>query len=160
MVMPLSVSWPANEPSFSASAMNGSQLRCFFRRDRREVHRVRDRAAQQIIRHLLGDLQRDILLRLGGRSAEVWRADDIGMTEQRVFLRRLFGEHVEGGAGDLTGIKRHAQRRFIDQPPARAIDDAHALPHRRERGRIDDVLRLLGERRVQRDEVGALEQLG
>ena len=32
---------------------------------------------QQIVRHLLGDLQRDVLLRLGGGGAEMRRADDV-----------------------------------------------------------------------------------
>ena len=73
--------------------------------------------------------------------------------------RRLLGEHVEGGAGDLAGIERRAQGRFVDQPAARAIDDAHALLHRRERLGVDDVPGLVGERRVQRDEIGAPEQL-
>ena len=39
---------------------------------------------QQVVRHLLGDLQRDVLLRLGGGGAEMRRAHDIGMAEQRV----------------------------------------------------------------------------
>ena len=59
----------------------------------------------------------------------------------------------------MTGIERGAQRLLVDQPAARAIDDAHALLHRRERLGVDDVLGLVGQRRVQRDEIGALEQL-
>ena len=46
--------------------------------DRGEVDGVGDRAAQQIVRHLLGDLQRDVLLRLGGGGAEMRRAHDVG----------------------------------------------------------------------------------
>ena len=74
---------------------------------------------QQIVRHLLGDLQRDVLLRLGGGGAEMRRADDIGMAEQRILRRRLLGEHVEGRAGDLAGIERRAQR-LLRRPARRA----------------------------------------
>ena len=127
--------------------------------DRGKVDGVGDRAAQQIVRHLLGDLQRDVLLRLGGRGAEMRRAHHVGMPEQRVLGGRLLGEYVEGRAGDMAGIERSAQRHLVDQPAARAIDDAHALLHRGERLGVDDVLGLLGQRRVQGDEIGAPEQL-
>ena len=84
------------------------QPRRFLGRDRREVDGIRNRAAQQVIRHLLGDLQRDVFLRLGGGGAEMRRAHHVGMAEQRIFGRRLLGEHVEGGAGDVAGIERGA----------------------------------------------------
>ncbi len=86
------------------------------------------------------------------------RAHHVGMAEQRIGRRRLLDEHVEGRARDLPGIERLPQRLLVDQPAARTIDDAHALLHRRDRSGIDDVLGLVGQRRVQRDEVGALEQ--
>ena len=105
----------------------GLELGRFFRRDRGEVDGVGDRAAQQIIRHLFGDLQRDVLLRFARGGAEMRRAHDIGMAEQRIFGRGLGHEDVEGGAGDVAGIERGAQRHFVDQTAARAIDDAHAL---------------------------------
>ena len=104
--MPLSVSWPANEPSFSASAMNGFSRGASSAVIEGKFTALEIAPAQQIVRHLLGDLQRDVLLRLGGRGAEMRRAHHIGMTEQRVFRRRLLDEHVEGRAGDMTGIER------------------------------------------------------
>src|SRR5262249_48110561 len=55
------------------------EARRLLGRDRGEVHRVGDRAAQEIIRHLLGDLQRDGLLRLGGGGAEIGGAHGIGV---------------------------------------------------------------------------------
>ena len=54
-------------------------------------------------------------------------------------------------AGDQVGLD--------DQPAARAVDDAHAVLHPGDRRRIDDVAGLVGQRRVQRDEVGARQQL-
>ena len=83
------------------------QLRRLFRRDRREIDRVGDRAGQKIIRHLLGDLQRDVLLRLGGGGAQMRRADHVGMAEQHVGGGRLLDEHVERRARDLLGIRAH-----------------------------------------------------
>ena len=58
----------------------------------------------------------------------------------------------------LPGIERGTQRLLVDQAAARAIDDAHALLHFGDGRGVDDVAGLVGERRVQRDEVGALEQ--
>ena len=62
----------------------GFERRRLFGGDRGEVDRVGDRAAHQIVRHLLGDLQRDVLLRLVGRGAEVRRRDEVGRAEQRI----------------------------------------------------------------------------
>ena len=42
--------------------------------DRGHVDRVRDRAGEQVVRHLFGDLQGDVFLRFGGGRAEVGRA--------------------------------------------------------------------------------------
>ena len=58
----------------------------------------------------------------------------------------------------MAALQRIVQRRLVDQAAARAIDDAHALFHFLQRRGIDDVLGLVGERGVQRDEIGALEQ--
>ena len=89
--------------------------------------RVRDRAGQQEVAHLLGDLQRDVLLRLGRRGAEMRRADDVlAAPNSGIVRRRLRREHVERGAGDVAGFERVRQRRLVDQAAARAVDDAHA----------------------------------
>jgi hypothetical protein len=59
----------------------------------------------------------------------------------------------------LPGIQRFAERLLIDQPAARAIDDAHALLREPKRLLADDIAGALGEWRVQGDEVGAAEQI-
>src|ERR1041384_3501518 len=87
-LMPVSVSWPAKEPSFSASAIKG--------------------------------------LSRGASSAV---------------------------------IERRPQRRLVNEPAARAIDDAYALADPGKRLGVKNVLGFFGERRVQRDEVGAPQQL-
>ena len=79
--------------------------------------------------------------------------------EQRAVLGRLGDEDVDAGAGDLAGLERRGEILLDDQAAAGAVDDAHAVLHLGDRRRVDDVLRLLDQRRVQRDEVGAAEQL-
>ena len=64
----------------------GPQLRCVLRRDRRHVQRVDHGAGHQIIGHLLRDLERHVLLRLGRAGAQMGRADDLIHAEQGVVL--------------------------------------------------------------------------
>ena len=87
------------------------------------------------------------------------RAHDILHAEQRVVGRRLDLEHVDAGARHLAALQRFDQVGLDDQAAARAIDDAHAVLHRGDRLGVDDVAGLVGQRRVQRDEIGAGEQL-
>ncbi len=79
------------------------------------------------IAHLLGDLQRDIDLRLAGRGAEMRRRDEAGRAEQGAFMRRFGDEHVKRGTGDMAGLQRFLECFFIHQSAARAIDNAHAF---------------------------------
>ena len=137
----------------------GRQPRRILGRDVGHVERVRDRAGQQVVRHLLGDLQRHVLLRLDGRGAEMRRADEVGRAEQHVGLGRLLDEDVEARAGDVAGHQQVAHRQLVDQTAARAVDDAHALLGLHQVGAAQDVLGLLGERRVHGDEVGARQHL-
>ena len=71
----------------------------------------------------------------------------------------LLDEHVEGGAGHMAGIEGRAQRRLVDEAAAGAVDDAHALLGLGEVLGREDVLRLLGHRHVQRDDVGAAQEI-
>ena len=87
------------------------------------------------------------------------RADDVGQAEERAVLGRLDLEHVEGGPADMARFERRGKRPLVYQTSTRAIDDAHALPGFAKRGRIDDIAGLIGERRVQRDEIGTPQQL-
>ena len=107
--MPVSVSWPAKEPSFSASATNGLSRGASSAVIEGKLTAFEIAPRKQIVRHLLGDLQRDILLRLGGGGAEMRRAHDVGQAEQRAVRRRLLDEHVEGGARDLARFERLGQ---------------------------------------------------
>ena len=81
------------------------------------------------------------------------------MPEQDVLVGRLPREHVEGGARHLARLERLVQVRLLDQPAARAIDDAHARLHATDRLGIDDAPRRVGEWDVKGDEIGPAEQL-
>ena len=87
------------------------------------------------------------------------RADQSARAEQRILLGRFLGEHIERCARDVPGFEAFLERSFIDQSAAGAIDDAHPGPGPGERLSAEDTARLVGERRVQRDEVGAGEQV-
>ena len=126
---------------------------------RAEVDRVGDDAAVERRLHLLGRVGAGAVLRLGRRGAEVWRHDHVVAAEERVLGRGLLGEDVEGGACDLAGVERGAERLEVDQLAARAVDDADAVLHAGERRRVDPVDGLGRLRQVDRDEVGALVEL-
>jgi hypothetical protein len=78
---------------------------------------------------------------------------------KRALIRRLLDEDVDAGAGDLAGLDRLGEVFLDDETTAGAIDDAHALLHLGNRRRVDDVAGLLGQRRMQGDEVGPFEKL-
>jgi len=53
----------------------------------------------------------------------------------------------------VTVVQRVAQSSFVDQPPASAIDNPHAVFRFRKAGGIEHVPCLSGERRMQRNEI-------
>src|SRR2546427_1677618 len=116
-------------------------------RERGYVDRVLDDAPAEEVGDLLRDGDRDVHLRLAGRGAEVWRADHLLHPEERMAgRRRLLLEHVEGRAGHLAALDGRGERRLVDDAAARAVDDAHAAPHTRDRARADEPARLGRER--------------
>jgi hypothetical protein len=137
----------------------GFQDRRFFRRDRRHVDGVGDRAADQVVRHLFGHLQRHVFLRFRGGGAQMRGADDVVEAEQRALGGGLGLEHVEAGAGDMARLDRLGKGRLVDQAAAGAVDDAHAGLGLGQRLGIENAAGLVGHRHVQGDEVGACQQL-
>ena len=51
--------------------------------------------------HLLGGFDGDLALRLLGGRAQVWSGNEPGVFQQGQITRRLVGEYVEGGAGQM-----------------------------------------------------------
>ena len=111
---------------------------------RRHVDRVRDGAGQQKIRHLLGDLQRHVLLRLGCRGAEMRRRDDIVAPEQRVLdapaprqrhrLPRRRHDRCRGRRRGPSSTTRPPRAQLMRRTPrfilaiARGVDQVFASP--------------------------------
>src|ERR1700731_5053692 len=59
----------------------------------------------------------------------------------------------------MSILQRLGQGIFIDQSATCAVDDAHAALGFLQARKIDNVVRLRGERRVQRNKIGAGEQI-
>jgi len=136
----------------------GLEARRLLDRDRGHVDRVGDGAVQQEIRHLFCHLHGHIELRLGRGGAEMRRADDARMVEQDIVLRRLFGEDVQRRTGDVAGIQRCFQIGFDHEAAAGTIDQPDLGLALRQSFGVDDAAGLVGQRRVQADEIGALQQ--
>ncbi len=86
------------------------------------------------------------------------RHDDVVEPEQRPVVR-LGGEDVESGTCELAGRERLRQSLLVDQPSAGGVDDPRAVLHLRDRVAIDHPPGLVGQGRVQGEEVGAAEDL-
>src|SRR5207244_8119815 len=59
---------------------------------------------------------------------------------------------------EVAALKRRNQRLLVNDPTARAIDDASTLLHLRKLGSADEIARLIGQRRVDGEEVDARQQ--
>ena len=130
-----------------------------FGSDRRHVERIGHSPGEQIVRHLFGHLQGDVFLRLRGRGSKMGSADDVGQAKERVVGRGLDAEHIEPRPRHMAGSQKIGQRLLIHKSAARAVDDAHALLGLFEILPAQDVAGLIGERDMQRDEIGPCEQL-
>ena len=139
--------------------MNGFRIGRFFSGDRRHVDGVGNGTLDQVIRHLLGNLQGDIFLRFRGRGAQMRRADDVGEAKQRAFGGRLDFEHVKAGTGDMAGLDGFGKSCLIHQTAAGAVDDAHALLGLGKRFLAENAAGLVGHRHMQGDEIGLGQQL-
>ena len=68
-------------------------------------------------------------------------------------------EHVEPRPGDRAGSEGRGERRLVDDRPSGRVDEKRGRLHPGQRGSIDQVVRLGAERAVERDDVGARQQL-
>ena len=68
-------------------------------------------------------------------------------------------EDVERRAGELARLDRLGERLLVDERTARSVHEPGAVAHVRDRVAVDQAARLVGERRVERDDVGRGEQL-
>ena len=87
------------------------------------------------------------------------RANHVRQVEQRVFFCRFFCEHVERRASHMAGFQQLGQGDLIDKTATGTVDDAHAFLGLLKVFLGQDVAGAVGQRHVQGDEIGALEQL-
>ena len=84
--------------------------------------------------------------------------DDIGQLQQWIVAgRRFLCEHVEAGAGDLAGRQRCIQRRLIDDPAARRVDEVSCGFHLLQTRSVEHADRFRRLRTMDAYEIGAWE---
>ena len=85
--------------------------------------------------------------------------NNIFMAEKFVRSRRFSFKNIQRRSRYLAGYNGVIQRIFNHQATPRAIDDANTFLAFRQSGSINDMPRLLRQRRMQRDEIRAPENV-
>ncbi len=128
---------------------------------RRNVERAREFVREQRITDRGAHVHRHISLRFARTRADMGRQQSIRhIAKWMVALERLIGECVDRRAAQVTAAQRVDQRRFVDDSAAREVRDDRARPESREFVTSDQAAGFVGERRVHREDVACLEQLG
>ena len=123
------------------------------------VHRVRHELAGQRELHGPGDVGAGAVLGLVGGRAEVRGDDDLRQLEQRAGGGRLGDVDVDAGAADVPAADGLGQRLLVDQAAAGGVDDQHARLGQRQLVLADEPEGLGGLGQVDRDQVGAAQQV-
>ncbi len=97
--------------------------------------------------------------RVHGGAPQVRDHHHVLEREQPFVDRRLVFEHVETRGEDLPVRERVGERRLVDHRAARRVHQDGRRLHPRERRRVEQMVRLGREVRVDRDEVGLGEQV-
>ena len=88
------------------------------------------------------------------------RQDHVGQRQQgRILRERLFGEHVQGRARQVSVAQGGGDRGFLHQFAAGAVDQARALFHLADGLGVDQTGALRGERQVQGEVIGGGEHV-
>lgn len=97
--------------------------------------------------------------RLGGGAGHVRRDQGVGQVEQWVLgrKRRGVGEVERGEHGPRA--KRIGKGAAVDKLAVRGVDQQRVGPHQRQRIAVDQLVGVVGERAVQRDDLTAGKQL-
>jgi hypothetical protein len=122
------------------------------------------RAVDDEVAQLAGDVAADVLLRFLGRATDVWCEDHVveaaQLADELISLAgRLVGKDVDGRAGEMPAFDVGAQRRVVDDEPARQVQEQAALEHPGELVGAEDVTVGGAAVDVQRHDVGAGQQL-
>ena len=128
-------------------------------RQARQVDRVLDQLAVERRQRRLRRRQRHAELRLHRRRRQVWRGDDVVQPQEGRAGRRLPLEDVERRPRQPAARQRRGQRRLVHQPAARAVHHVGARLQPRQLARADHPLRLGLQPQVQRQDVGARQEV-
>ena len=130
-----------------------------LRGDERGVDGELGGVAAQHRQHLRDDLLGHLRLGLHGGGAEVRRGDDPGVGHQRVLLRRLLAEDVQGRAGHTPVLDGGEQRRLVDEAAAGHVQEPDALLDTRQLPGAQQAASTLHQGGVYGEEVALLQQL-
>mmetsp|Transcript_5703 Transcript_5703/g.17489 ORF Transcript_5703/g.17489 Transcript_5703/m.17489 type:complete len:461 (+) Transcript_5703:1059-2441(+) len=125
------------------------------------VHHADHLAALERVHELVCDVHGHLALRLVGVCAQMRRADEVRVREQRLgaLLGRLALVDVQRGGSHTAAVQRLEQVVLVDDATASTVHDAHALLALGKGLLVQQMARVRVERRVQRDEVRLREQL-
>ena len=138
----------------------GLQPRRFLGGDRRHVDGVGDRALDQIVGHLLGDLQRDVLLRLAwSRRRDAACTTTFSMPNSALSVAGSTSNTSMPAPATLPLFSAAIRSASTTSPPRAQLMMRTPSFILAIAAGVDDVAGLVGQRRVQRDEIGAREQL-
>ena len=88
------------------------------------------------------------------------RDNNLVQCQQRVIgWHRLLDEDIERRSGDLARLDCRVEGFLIDQSATRAVDDPHAILHLCKSGLTDNAARLVGQRRMNSQEIGVAQYL-
>ena len=90
---------------------------------------------------------------LAGRAADVGSEDDVVHREESFLDEGLVFENIEGGAGEMAGLKGGDDGAFIHDFAAGDVDEIGPGFHLREPRGIDEVMRRRGQGNEREDEI-------
>ena len=146
-------------PGKTAQALAKVQVRRkrrhVLRVHRGHVDRVADTPAAQHVGHGLGDLQSYAVLSLHRGSSQVGRQIQVFDGTKLMVLGQGFGlVYVQSGHGHLARAQGVRQGALLDNSPAGAIENAHAVLHLGEGGFVHHAVRFLRLRHMDGQIVG------
>ena len=124
------------------------------------VDRKRQIAGNERLADGGADLHRDAFLRLGGGRGEMRGQDHaVQRAQWGIGCEGLDGEHIDRRPPDPFLLDGVGECEFIDQLTARGVDQHRGRFHQLQAIGIDEMMRLVRQRDVQRDHVRRAQQL-
>ena len=110
---------------------------------------------QQVVSNALRHLEADVVLRLHRAGTQMRGQNEVrALAQRRVVCQWLGLVYVQRRAADLAGLECLKQVRLADDPAAGAVEQSHAGLHLGEGLLVEQAARFVGQRHVNRDEVG------